>query len=337
MSSTPAITVRNLKKTFRSYEKEAGMLATVRSVFKRTWRDVAAVDDLSFSIPAGGFVGFLGPNGAGKTTTIKMLSGILTPTSGQINVLGFSPQKRERAFKKQIALVMGQKTQLIWDLPALDTFRFHRDLYEIPRAQWNAVLDPLTELLGVGHVLGTPVRQLSLGERMKCELILALLHQPKVLFLDEPTIGLDIISQVHLWEFLGIYQKQHGTTVLLTSHYIHDIANLCKDVIILNHGKIAFQGTFSDLIERMEPERFGIIRFRRDQLKAEQAKQIAKMVKDHHLEQIDPLTYRISVPREQLSTATQWIFRNFPIEELRMEEVDLTAVIERAFTMDATK
>jgi ABC-2 type transport system ATP-binding protein len=280
-------------------------------------------------------MGLLGPNGAGKTTTLKMLSGILTPTSGSCKVLGFTPHERKRAFKKQIGFVMGQKSQLIWDLPPTDTFVLHRDLYEIPRNQWNETLATLTELLRVQHILQTPVRQLSLGERMKCELITSLLHKPKVLFLDEPTIGLDIISQVHLWEFLGTYQAKEKMTVILTSHHVQDIANLCRQVIILNHGKIVFDGLFDDLIERMEPERCGIIRFRREQLKEEQMKKIAKMVKDRHLEQIDPQTFRITVPRSELSTATQWIFRNFPIEELRMEEVDLTEVIERAFKMES--
>ncbi len=306
-------------------------MATIRSVFRRKWQEKSAVDDLSFEIPVGGFVGFLGPNGAGKTTTIKMLSGILTPTSGLISVLGYSPQKRERAFKKQIALVMGQKTQLIWDLPPIDTFLFHRDLYEIDRAQWNAVLDPLTELLGVGHVLGTPVRQLSLGERMKCELILALLHQPKVLFLDEPTIGLDVISQTHLWEFLKDYQKKQNITILLTSHYIQDIAKLCKDVIIINHGKKMYDGKFKKLVDLMEPEQQGILRFRSN-MQEKQIREIEEMVKERHMEKIDTYTYRLRMQRNQLAKFTERIFREFPIEEMRMEEVDLTEVIERAFT-----
>lgn len=330
MPPPSAITVRNLRKTFRSYEKEAGVFASLRSVFKRTWKEVDAVDDLSFSIPTGSFVGFLGPNGAGKTTTIKMLTGILTPSSGQIDVLGYSPQKRERVFKKQIALVMGQKTQLIWDLPAMDTFLFHRDLYEVDRAQWNAILDPLTELLGVGHVLGTPVRQLSLGERMKCEIILALLHQPKVLFLDEPTIGLDVISQSHLWSFLKNYQKQHQVTILLTSHYVQDIANLCEDVIIINRGKKMYDGKFSQLVDLMQPERHGILRFRSD-MNESHIREIEQMVKDKHLEKIDPYTYRLRAQKKQLSKVTERILRDFPVEEVRMEEVDLREVIERAF------
>lgn len=301
----------------------------------RKWVNVNAVDGISFRIPEGSFVGFLGPNGAGKTTTLKMLSGILTPSGGSCRVLGFTPSDRKRAFKKQIALVMGQKSQLIWDLPPTDTFVLHRDLYEIPRAQWNETLMTLTKLLRVEHVLDTPVRQLSLGERMKCELIVALLHRPKVLFLDEPTIGLDIISRIHLWEFLRTYQKQQNITIILTSHYVHDIVNLCQKVIIINTGKIVFDGLFDTLIDRLEPDRHGIIRFQRENLKEEQRRQIAKMVKDRHLEQIDAETYRISVPKNQLSAATQWIFKSFPIEEMRMEEVDLKTVIERAFAMDS--
>ena len=247
-----AIIVKDLKRTFRHYEKKSGFLPTLKSVVWRDWQETNAVDGISFTIPQGSFVGFLGPNGAGKTTTLKMLSGILTPSSGSCKVLGFTPHERKRAFKKQIGFVMGQKSQLIWDLPPTDTFVLHRDLYEIPRAQWNDTLGTLTELLRVQHVLETPVRQLSLGERMKCELIATLLHKPKVLFLDEPTIGLDIISQMHLWEFLGTYQEREKMTVLLTSHYVHDIANLCKDVIILNKGKKVFDGSFETLVERME-------------------------------------------------------------------------------------
>ena len=330
-----AITVKNLKRTFRHYEKKSGLLPTIKSVLWREWNDSHAVDDVSFTIPEGSFVGFLGPNGAGKTTTLKMLSGILTPTSGSCKVLGFTPSERKRAFKKQIGFVMGQKSQLIWDLPPTDTFVLHRDLYEIPRNQWNDTLDTLTKLLRVEHILSTPVRQLSLGERMKCELITSLLHKPRVLFLDEPTIGLDVISQVHLWEFLGTYQAREKMTVLLTSHYVHDIANLCENVIILNKGRKVFDGAFETLVNRLEPERCGIIRFHKDQLKKDQIAKIAEMVKNRHLEQIDLRTYRIAVPREELSAATQWMLRSFPIEELRMEEVDLTEVIEKAFAMES--
>ncbi|MDD5041026.1 MAG: ATP-binding cassette domain-containing protein [Candidatus Peribacteraceae bacterium] len=330
-----AIVVKDLKRTFRHYEKKPGLLPTLKSVLWREWNDVNAVDGISFQIPQGSFVGFLGPNGAGKTTTLKMLSGILSPTSGTCTVLGFTPSERKRAFKKQIGFVMGQKSQLIWDLPPTDTFVLHRDLYEIPRAQWNESLDTLSKLLRVEHILSTPVRQLSLGERMKCELIASLLHKPKVLFLDEPTIGLDVISQVHLWEFLGTYQAKEKMTVLLTSHYIHDIANLCENVIILNKGRKVFDGAFESLVNRLEPERSGIIRFQKDRLKKDQTAQIAEMVKNRHLEQIDLHTYRIAVPRQELSAATQWILKSFPIEELRMEEVDLTEVIEKAFAMES--
>lgn len=330
-----AIVVKDLKRTFRHYEKKPGLLPTLKSVLWREWNDVSAVDGVSFTIPQGSFVGFLGPNGAGKTTTLKMLSGILTPTAGSCTILGFTPSERKRAFKKQIGFVMGQKSQLIWDLPPTDTFVLHRDLYEIPRTQWNETLETLTELLRVRHILSTPVRQLSLGERMKCELIASLLHKPKVLFLDEPTIGLDVISQVHLWEFLGTYQAKEKMTVLLTSHYVHDIANLCQNVIILNKGKKVFEGAFESLIEKVEPERSGLIRFRKEELKKEQTETIAQMVKNRHLEQVDLHTYRIAVPRTELSAATQWMLRSFPIEELRMEEVDLTEVIEKAFAMES--
>lgn len=333
----PAITVKNLRRTFRHYEKQPGILRTLKSVVWREWRDVQAVDDISFEIPEGGFVGFLGPNGAGKTTTLKMLSGILTPTAGGCTVLGFTPHERKRAFKKQIGFVMGQKSQLIWDLPPMDTFVLHRDLYEIPERQWKDSLQTLTDLLRVSHVLGTPVRQLSLGERMKCELIATLLHKPRVLFLDEPTIGLDVISQTHLWEFLGVYHAREKMTVLLTSHYVHDIANLCENVLIINRGRLVFDGSFDALIERVKPERSGLIRFRKKELRHEHAERIAQMVKDRHLEQVDAFTYRIAVPKAELSAATQWILKTFPIEEIRMEELNLRGVLEKAFAIEGMR
>jgi ABC-2 type transport system ATP-binding protein len=263
-----------------------------------------------------------------------MLTGILTPTAGNISVLGHSPQNRERSLKKQIALVMGQKTQLIWDLPAMDTFCFHKDLYQIDAKIWQRTLEELSELLMVTPVLQTPVRQLSLGERMKCEIILALLHHPKVLFLDEPTIGLDIVSQMHLWEFLGTYQKNHNITVLLTSHYVQDIANLCDRVIIINKGKKIFDGLFSDLIERTHPERNGILRFK-SQLEAEHLEKLSQLVKARHLERIDQLTYRIRANRPDFSRIASSILKNLPVEELKMEETDLAMVLERSFEMES--
>ena len=209
------IQVTNLRRVYHTYEKAPGVLGALRSIVSRKRKDITAVNDISFSINQGEIVGFVGPNGSGKTTTLKMLSGVLTPTHGECRVLDHEPSKRKRDFKRQIALVMGQKYQLMWDLPAIDTFRLHRDLYEVDEPAWRSTMDTLVELLGVQHVIDTPVRQLSLGERMKCELITALLHEPKVLFLDEPTIGLDAASQRHLREFLRAYQQSKGTTCLL--------------------------------------------------------------------------------------------------------------------------
>lgn len=329
----PAISVEKLRRSFRRFERAPGVLAGIKSLFWRTWTDVHAVQDVSFEIPEGGFVGFLGPNGAGKTTTLKMLSGILTPTDGTCSVLGFTPHERRHAFKKQIGLVMGQKSQLIWDLPPTDSFLLHRDLYEIPDATWKADVTLLAERLRVTHVLSTPVRQLSLGERMKCELLLSLLHRPRVLFLDEPTIGLDITSQIHLWEFLGTYQQLHPVTVLLTSHYVQDIANLCERVIILNAGTKVYDGGFDALIERMEPEREGVLRVRRNDMQESHRQHIAAMVKQRHLEEISPDTFRIHAPRAELSHITETLLRTLPVEELRMEEVNMATALERAFAM----
>jgi ABC-2 type transport system ATP-binding protein len=330
-----AIVLQSLRRTFRTFRKEPGFFGTLKSVIRRDWREVAAVDSLSCTIREGEFVGFLGPNGAGKTTTLKLLSGILTPTAGTCSVLGFTPHQRKRAFRRQIALVAGQKSQLIWDLPPMDTFELHRDLYEIDAASWRRTLDELTALLRVSHVLGTPVRQLSLGERMKCEIILSLLHEPRVLFLDEPTIGLDVTSQIHLWEFLAAYQAERRLTVLLTSHYVQDIANLCERVIIINAGKKAFDGDLTALVELVSPERSGVLRLSQH-LQEEHVREVADLVKRRHLEQIDAGIYRVRATKDQLSSLSEAIFKKLPVEEFHMEEVDLRSVIERAFAMTGT-
>jgi len=254
------IEVENLTRVFRIYKKPPGFWAGVRGLFHREFEELAAAKDISFSIAEGEFVGFLGPNGAGKTTTLKMLAGLIHPTSGHARVAGFEPRKRENDYRRLFALVLGQKNQLWWDLPAQESFLLLRHIYGIPAAQFQTTLDELVDLLGVREKLRTMVRELSLGERMKMELIAALLHRPKVLFLDEPTIGLDVISQRAVRNFLRDYNRKYRTTILLTSHYMADIQELCDRVIVIDKGRKIYDGDL-DLLESAGGRK-KIVRFR---------------------------------------------------------------------------
>jgi ABC-2 type transport system ATP-binding protein len=245
--SEAAVHVADLRKTFDVPEREAGLRAATKSLVRRTTKEVRAVDGITFDIAPGEIVGFLGPNGAGKTTTLKMLSGLLYTTSGEARVLGHLPSKRDREFLRRIALVMGNRNQLQWDLPALDSFELNRSIYQIPRDDFLATRDQLIELLEIGDLVRKPVRQLSLGERMKVEIVGSLLHRPQVLFLDEPTIGLDVTMQKRIREFVAAYRERHGATVMLTSHYMADVEALCERVIVIHHGRILFDGDLAAL------------------------------------------------------------------------------------------
>src|SRR5687768_3546342 len=246
----PVVNVAQLTKVFRVPEREPGLGAAVRALVRRRHREVRAVDAISFEIESGEVVGFLGPNGAGKTTTLKMLSGLLYPTSGEARVLGHIPSKREREFLSRITLVMGNRNQLQWDLPALDSFELNRAIYRIPRGDFTPLRDELIELLDVGDLVRKPVRNLSLGERMKVEVVGSLLHRPQVLFLDEPTIGLDVTMQRRIRSFIAEYNRRYEATVLLTSHYMADVVALCRRVIVIHHGRILFDGDLARLGER---------------------------------------------------------------------------------------
>ena len=243
----PVVHVADLRKTFDVPEREAGLKAASKGLIRRRMREVKAVDGISFDIAPGEIVGFLGPNGAGKTTTLKMLSGLLYVTSGEARVLGHVPSKRERDFLRRIALIMGNRNQLQWDLPALDSFELNRSIYRIPRDQFLETRDELIELLEVGDLVRKPVRQLSLGERMKVEIVGSLLHRPPVLFLDEPTLGLDITMQKRIRAFVAEYRQRHEATVMLTSHYMADVEALCERVIVIHHGRILFDGDLAAL------------------------------------------------------------------------------------------
>lgn len=246
----PAIETRQLTKVYRTYKKKPGFAGAVAGLFRREYQEVHAVDGVSFSIEEGEFVGFLGPNGAGKTTVLKMLSGLLNPTTGEATVLGFTPWQRKDAMKRQISLLMGQKNALWWDLPARESLELNRAIYDISEKQYLDIVESLSALLDVKDKLDVAVRELSLGERMKMELISALLHAPRVLFLDEPTIGLDVTSQQKVRDFLRSYNREHQIVTMLTSHYMEDIEALCRRVIIIDHGRIFFDGPLADIVDR---------------------------------------------------------------------------------------
>lgn len=244
------IELNNLCKTYKVYQKKEGLWQSIAGLFRREYKDVNAVRDVNLRVDEGEFVAFLGPNGAGKTTTLKLLSGVINPTSGNAQVMGYVPWKRENDYRRQFALVMGQKNQLWWDLPAQESFRLHQHIYQIPPSQFQKTQDELTELLDVRRLLNQPVRELSLGERMKMELIAALLHSPRVLFLDEPTIGLDVVAQHNIQQFLKYYQQERKITILLTSHYMQDIEALCERVVIIAAGTIQYDGSLSGILNR---------------------------------------------------------------------------------------
>jgi ABC-2 type transport system ATP-binding protein len=250
-----------LTKTYRVFQKKEGLLGALRGLYRREFKEVRAVDGVGFAIEPGEMVAFLGPNGAGKTTTLKMLSGLIYPTSGTARVLGFIPWQRADAFRRRFALVMGQKNQLWWDLPAADSFQLHREIYSIPPAEFRRTLTELTELLGVAALTRQAVRELSLGERMKMELIAALLHQPQLLLLDEPTIGLDVVAQVAIQKCLRDYHARHGVTMLLTSHYMRDVEALCERVLVIAHGSLVYDGPLSGITERFGQTKLIRLRF----------------------------------------------------------------------------
>ena len=253
--TAPLVVATDLVKEFRVAEREPGLGAALRALVHRRYRVAKAVDGISFSIERGERVGFLGRNGAGKTTTLKMLAGLLHPSSGRVEVAGHEPLRREAAFLGKITLVLGQKQQLLWDLPPVDTFELNRAIYDLSDASYRRSLDELVGLLALGDLIRRPTRQLSLGERMKCELVAALLHQPQVLFLDEPTIGLDVAMQAALRDFVRAYNERHGATVLLTSHYMADVAALCPRVILIDAGRITYDGALDALVRRVRPNK----------------------------------------------------------------------------------
>src|SRR6516165_10843032 len=264
MPSMPIIQAEHLTKVYRVSQKKEGMFSAMRGLFRREYKEVHAVADVSFAIEPGEMVAFLGPNGAGKTTTLKMLSGLIYPTSGSAQVLGFVPWDRDDAFRRRFALVMGQKNQLWWDLPAADSFQLHREIYSLPADEFERTLGELTELFEVQKLVRQPVRELSLGERMRMELIAALLHRPLLLLLDEPTIGLDVIAQVTIQKCLRDYNAARGVTILLTSHYMRDVEALCQRVLVITHGKLVYDGLLTGITEQFGRTKLLRFQFERD-------------------------------------------------------------------------
>jgi ABC-2 type transport system ATP-binding protein len=323
--SKPVIHVDQLTKTFKVPKKDEGFGASVKFLFHRTYKTVTAVDHVSFDINEGEIIGFLGPNGAGKTTTLKMLTGILYPTSGTVDVLGYTPTDRKVAFQKQISLVMGQKNQLWWDLPPTDGFRMNKEIYRIPDAQYRKTLDELVDLLDIGKLLTTPVRKLSLGERMKCELIASLLHRPKVLFLDEPTIGLDVATQKRVREFLTSINRNFGTTIILTSHYMEDVEAVCKRIILINHGHNVYDGTLDGLIQKYATEKY---------LQADFSEKIPRssLSKIGRVVEYDGWKATIAVPRDGHAQKAAKLLTSFPVDNLDIMEIKLEDIMITHFS-----
>lgn len=324
MKPNNGITVEHLSKHFKVHEREAGLSGAWRSLFNRKFRMVEAVDDISFTIQPGEIVGFLGPNGAGKTTTMKMLTGLLYPTAGKIEVGGFVPFEQKADFKRRITLVMGQKSQLIWDLPASETFLVNQAIYEIPDDQFKEILGELTDLLDLTPLLKKPVRNLSLGERMKCELAASLLHRPDIVFLDEPTIGLDVNMQEAVRKFIQQYNERFNATFLLTSHYMADVTALCKRVIIINHGKILFDGDLGRLATNLAPYKVA---------KLVLSEQVPHSVLENFGEvlQSDNLQVSIKLPRADVSERSAQILAQLPVQDFTVEDPSMEDVIGLAF------
>jgi ABC-2 type transport system ATP-binding protein len=325
------IEVENLTRVYRTYKKRPGFWGGVQGLFKRDFEETRAADQVTFSIGEGELVGFLGPNGAGKTTTLKMLSGLIYPTSGRARVAGFDPSKRENAYRRLFALVLGQKNQLWWDLPALESFYLLRAIYGLDQAQYQQTLDELVELLGVGSKLNVQVRELSLGERMKMELIAALLHRPRVLFLDEPTIGLDVVSQKAVREFLRDYNRRNKTTILLTSHYMADISQLCERVIVIDHGRKIYDGDLDRIAGAGARQR--IIKFtpRTSAFPADwkPLHGAARVCADGEI--------LLHVPSEHVTEVCQQILNRGAVDDITIQDVPLEDIISEIFSRGVVK
>jgi len=320
------ITARHLTKVFRTYKKTEGLLGAVKGLFHRQYESTNAVDDVSFTIEEGEFVGFLGPNGAGKTTVLKILSGLLNPTSGEADVLGFTPWHRRPEMKRQFSLLMGQKNSLWWDLPARESLELNRAIYGIGLAEFKQIVGTLTELLDCADKMNVMVRELSLGERMKMELIAALLHRPRVLFLDEPTIGLDVVSQQRVREFLRTYNAEHRITTMLTSHYMQDIESLCPRVILIDHGRLFFDGPLEQVIEKYASNKILSIDFGAPAgVACEDCGRVLERT---------ATTVRLEVPRAEVAETCRTILGRHTVKDLSVEDVPIEDIVRQLFSRE---
>jgi len=320
-----AISARSLVKTYRVARQAENVKFWLSRLWKREYTTVRAVRGVSFDIERGEMVAFLGPNGAGKTTTLKLLSGLIYPSSGEATVLGYVPWKRENAYRQRFSLVMGQKNQLWWDLPARESFHLHREIYQIEAGDFQRRMDELTELLEVRKLIRQPVRELSLGERMRMELIAALLHRPEVLLLDEPTIGLDVVSQRRVQQFLKYYQQEQQITVILTSHYMKDVEALCKRAIVINEGEIKHDGPLAEIVERFSSHKLIALQFAGSELPAD-------LEKYGRIVQSVPPRATLEVPRGKISEVLQALLAQYTLEDIGVQERPLEEVIAELFT-----
>jgi len=327
--STAQIDVQQLCKIYRVPVRPEGLSAAVKSLLRPTYNDVEAVNEVSFSVEAGAMVGLIGPNGAGKTTTLKMLSGLLHPSCGEARVAGYLPWQRHPDYLRRISMVMGNKSQMLWDIPPLDSFRVLAEIYAVPVAEFRQTVDELIHLLEMEELLAKPVRNLSLGERMKCELTASLLHRPAVLFLDEPTLGLDVSMQLRLRRFLSEYNQRRGVTVILTSHYMADVQALCPRVILIHHGRLLYDGDLGGLARQLLP--FKMLRLT---LGEETPVNLTLLCLPQGVEvseqTANSLTLR--VPRAEAPALTAYLLQSLPVADLTVEDPPIEAVIDQVYT-----
>jgi ABC-2 type transport system ATP-binding protein len=323
---SPVIQIQNLSKTFKVPVREAGVKAAIRSLFKREHKEVKAVEAVSFDVAPGEIVGFLGPNGAGKTTTLKMLSGLLHPSGGTAEVLGYTPFQREKDYLRQITLVMGQRNQLVWDIPVVDSFERNRAIYRMDSGEYRKIMAEMTDLLDLGDLLQKPTRNLSLGERMKCEIAVSLVHKPQVLFLDEPTIGLDVTMQRRIRSFIQEYNQRTGATVLLTSHYMADVVALCKRVIIIHHGKILFDGNLAELVQQFSA--YKTIAIDLEDVDGIDFTRFGEVVA------IEGLQVKIRVPKADTPRITGEILAELTVQDLTVEDPPIEEIIDLVFSQE---